>query len=254
LRAWRLRRRLSQLDLATEAEISTRHLSFVETGRANASREMVLRLTSKLEVPLRDRNALLVAAGYAPMYSEKSFDDPTLVAAKQVVDLILKSHEPFPALAVDRHWNLLAANRMVSLLMKGIDESLLQAPVNVLRLTLHPMGLAPRIMNLAQWRTHLLERLGHQVAATGDPALGALLADLHHLPPPDSHTQQESLGGGHMGIAVPLRLQGPSGVLSFISTTTIFGSPTDVALQELALETFFPSDEHTKHVLEALAD
>jgi transcriptional regulator with XRE-family HTH domain len=248
LRAWRQRRRLSQLDLAVDAQISTRHLSYVENGRANPSREMVLRLTSKLQVPLRERNAFLIAAGYAPMYGERRLADPALVAAKQAVELILRSHEPFPALAIDRHWNLVAANRIVPHLLAEVDESLLQPPMNVLRLTLHPLGLAPNIINLAQWRAHLLERLGHQIAATADPALIALLADLQKLPPPES-AAAEHLYGEHMGIAVPLKFRSPSGVLSFISTTTIFGSPTDVTLQELALETFFPLDEPTRSTL-----
>ncbi|HSI55234.1 MAG TPA: helix-turn-helix domain-containing protein, partial [Ramlibacter sp.] len=171
LRHWRQHRRLSQLDLAQEADISTRHLSFVETGRSVPSREMVLRLAERLDVPLRERNALLVAAGYAPMYRERPLDDPALSPAKQAVDLILRSHEPYPALAVDRHWNLLAANRMLPHLLATVDPSLLQGPVNVLRLSLHPQGLAPKIVNLAQWRNHLLERLRQQVHATDDAVL-----------------------------------------------------------------------------------
>jgi transcriptional regulator with XRE-family HTH domain len=252
LRAWRQRRRLSQLDLAGRADISTRHLSYVETGRANPSREMVLRLTARLEVPLRERNILLVAAGYAPMYRESRLDDPAFAAAKQAVELLLKSHEPFPALAVDRHWNLVAANRMVPQLLTGVDSSLLQAPTNVLRLSLHPLGLAPKIINLAQWRAHLFERLTHQISATLDPTLITLLADLRNLAAPGGE-QGEHLEGEHVGIAVPLKLRSPVGDLSFISTTTIFGSPVDVTLQELALETFFPLDEFTKRALQALA-
>ena len=248
LRVWRQRRRLSQLDLAMQADISTRHLSYVETGRANPSREMVRRLTARLEVPLRERNTFLVAAGYAPMYRESRLDDPALAAAKQAVELILKSHEPFPALAVDRHWNLVAANRMVPHLLTGVDASLLQAPMNVLRVCLHPLGLASKIVNLAQWRAHLFERLAHQIAATADPTLIALLADLRTLPVPEAE-QSEHLAGEHLGIAVPLKFLSPVGVLSFISTTTIFGSPVDVTLQELALETFFPLDEPTKEAL-----
>src|SRR5215207_3648179 len=168
LRHWRQHRRLSQLDLAQEADISTRHLSFVETGRSVPSREMVLRLSERLDIPLRERNALLVAAGYAPMYRERPLDDPALASARQAVELLLKSHEPYPALAVDRHWNLVAANRMVPHLMEGADASLLQGQVNVLRLSLHPLGLAPRIGNLVQWRAHVFERLRQQVAATAD--------------------------------------------------------------------------------------
>src|SRR5207253_3013815 len=168
LRDWRQRRRLSQLDLAQEAEISTRHLSFVETGRSVPSREMVLRLAERLDVPLRERNALLVAAGYAPMYRERPLDDPALAAAREAVQLILRSHEPYPALAVDRHCNLMAQNAVVPHLLAGIDAALLQPPLNVLRLSLHPQGLAPRIANLGQWRHHLFERLRQQIQATGD--------------------------------------------------------------------------------------
>src|SRR5271155_1885115 len=178
------------------------------------------------------------------MYPERRMDDPALAAAKKTVELILKSHEPFPALAIDRHWNLVAANRMVAPLLAGVDASLLQTPVNVLRLSLHPKGLASRILNLAQWRAHLFERLSRQIAATADAALIELLADLRGLPAPEGG-QEDYLQGEHMGIAVPLRFRGDSGVLSFISTTTVFGTPVDITLQELALETFFPLDEAT---------
>jgi len=176
LRHWRQQRRLSQFELAHEAEISTRHLSFVETGRSVPSREMVLRLVARLEVPLRERNALLVAAGYAPMYRDRPLDDPELSTARRAVELILRSHEPYPALAVNRHWNLVSHNAMVPLLMGAAEHSLMQPPVNVMRLSLHPRGLAPQILNLRQWRTHLLERLRQQIAATADPVLVALLA------------------------------------------------------------------------------
>lgn len=251
LRDWRQRRRLSQLDLAQEADISTRHLSFVETGRSMPSREMVLRLAERLEVPLRERNALLVAAGYAPMYRERALDDPALAPARQAIDVILRAHEPYPALAVDRHWNLVAGNRMVPHLMQGADPSLLQAPVNVLRLSLHPQGLAPRIANLVQWRAHIFERLRHQVHATGDGQLAALLAELQALPVPAG--TDEKLDGELLGVAMPFRFRTPAGTLSFISTTTIFGTPVDVTLQELALETFFPADEFTGEALRQLA-
>ena len=252
LRHWRRHRRLSQLDLAHEADISTRHLSFVETGRSVPSREMVLRLSERLDVPLRERNTLLVAAGYAPMYRERPLADPALDGARQAVELLLKSHEPFPALAIDRHWNLVAANRMVPHLMAGADAALLQAPVNVLRLSLHPGGLAPRIANLLQWRGHLFERLRQQITATADPALVALLQELQAYPVPrqaaDAH-----MAGEHPGVVVPFRYSTPAGMLSFISTTTIFGSPVDVTLQELAMETFFPADDFTRQAMQALA-
>jgi transcriptional regulator with XRE-family HTH domain len=252
LRAWRQRRRLSQLDLAAEADISTRHLSYVETGRANPSREMVLRLTARLEVPLRERNAFLIAAGYAPMYRETLLDEPTMAAAKRAVELILKSHEPFPAIAIDRHWNLVAANRMLAHLLTDVDPSLLQPPMNVLRLSLHPRGLAPKIVNLAQWRAHLFERLSRQIAASAEPALIDLLGELRNLPTPESESE-DYLQGELLGVAMPLKLRSPAGILSFIGTTTIFGSPLDITLQEIAMETFFPSDEFTMQALQSLA-
>ncbi|MDF2462758.1 MAG: transcriptional regulator, family [Ramlibacter sp.] len=252
LRQWRQRRRLSQLDLAHEAEISTRHLSFVETGRSLPSREMVLRLAERLDVPLRERNALLIAAGYAPMYRERPLDDPALAAARQAVDLILKCHEPYPALAVDRHWNLVAANRMLPHLLAGADPALLQGRLNVLRLSLHPQGLAPQIVNLAQWRQHLFERLRQQIHATGDATLSALLEELQGYPVP-AGADELHMEGEHLGVVMPLRFRTSFGVLSFISTTTIFGTPVDVTLQELALETFFPADPFTGEVLRKLA-
>jgi len=252
LRAWRLRRRMSQLDLASDADISTRHLSFVETGRSVPSREMVLRLAERLDIPLRERNALLVAAGYAPMYRERPLSDPALAAAREAVQLILKSHEPFPALAVDRHWNLLAHNAVVPHLLAGVDASLMQPPVNVLRLSLHPQGLAPRIVNLGQWRHHLFERLRQQIQATGDTTLQALEQELRAYPVP-AGADGTRLEGEVLGIAVPLRFRTPAGELNLISTTTIFGSAVDVTLQELALETFFPADEFTAEQLRGLA-
>ncbi|MGE0498956.1 MAG: helix-turn-helix domain-containing protein [Ramlibacter sp.] len=251
LRHWRQHRRLSQLDLADEAEISTRHLSFMETGRSVPSREMVLRLTERLGVPLRERNALLMAAGYAPMYRERPLDDPALAAARQAVELILHSHAPFPALAADRHWNLVSYNATVPLLMTGADPALLQPPVNILRLSLHPQGVAPLIVNLAQWRNHLFERLRQQIASTADPVLAALLEELQGYPAP-AEAQPLNLEGEHLGVVMPLQFRTPHGVLSFISTTTIFGTPVDVTLQELALETFFPADDFTREVLRQL--
>ncbi len=253
LRRWRQHRRLSQLALAQEAEVSTRHLSCVETGRAEPSREMVLRLADRLEVPLRERNALLMAAGYAPLYRERPLDDPALAAARRAVDLVLHGHAPFPALAVDRHWHMVAANRVLPRLLEGVAEpALLQGPVNVLRLSLHPQGLAPRIANLAQWRGHLFERLRQQISATGDPVLAALLEELRAYPGGDAAAEPEA--GEHPGVVVPLRLHSAAGPLAFISTTTVFGSPVDVTLQELAVESFFPSDEATAAVLRGWAE
>lgn len=252
LRHWRTHRRLSQLDLAQEAEVSTRHLSYVETGRAAPSREMVLRLAERLEVPLRERNALLVAAGFAPMYRQRSLDDPAMASARRAIDLVLKGHEPFPALAVDRHWNLVAHNALVPLLMEGAAPELLKPPINVLRLSLHPEGVAPRIANLAQWRVHLLERLQQQIAATGDAALQALHDELEAYPPPAVSHDAPVIDTALSAVAVPFQVVMPSGMLSFISTTTIFGTPVDVTLQELAVESFFPADEQTAAALAAL--
>src|ERR1700759_1621038 len=177
LREWRQRRHLSQLDLAGDAEISARHLSFVETGRAAPSREMVLRLAERLEVPVRERNLLLVAAGFAPAFPQRTLDHPALKAARQAIDLVLRAHEPNPALAVDRHWNLVSANRMVAPLMDGIPQRLMGQPFNVLRLAFHPEGLAPRTVNLAEWAGHLLERLPLQCEATCQSQVLKVLSD-----------------------------------------------------------------------------
>ena len=240
LRDWRLRRHLSQLDLAGEAAVSTRHLSFVESGRSVPSRAMLLRLASRLDVPLRERNRLLIAAGYAPMYGERGLDDPGMGAVRKAVESVLEGHEPYPALAVDRHWTLVSYNRAVPMLMSGADAELLRPPVNVLRLSLHPVGIAPRILNLGAWRSHVLERLRRQVAASADPVLAALADELRSYPgPPDEERACEQ------DVVVPLLLATPDGPLSFISTTTVFGTPTDVTLSELALETFFPADAAT---------
>ena len=241
LREWRQRRHLSQLDLAVDAEISARHLSFVETGRAAPSREMVLKLAERLDVPLRERNVLLVAAGFAPAFPQRSLDDPMLKSARQAIDLVLRAHEPNPALAYDRHWNLVTANRMVAPLLDGIPERLLGQPFNILRLAFHPEALAPRTVNLAEWCGHLLERLHRQCEATADPELIKLYNDLKAFPlpartaplPPDNN------------VAIPLKLRHNGEVLSFISTTMVFGTPVDVTLSELALETFFPADDLT---------
>jgi transcriptional regulator with XRE-family HTH domain len=249
LREWRLRRRRSQLDLSLDAEISQRHLSFVESGRSLPSREMVLRLAEELDVPLRERNALLLAAGYAPMFQERPLTDPAMQAARAAVDLVLKGHEPFPALAVDRHWTLVAANAAVPPLLEGVaDLSLLQPPVNVLRLSLHPGGLAPRILNLAEWRAHILERLRQQVWTTADAVLAALADELAALPAPRARPRLVEQRD-YAGVAVPLELATPAGTLSFLSTTTVFGTPVDVTLAELAIEAFFPADEATAKTL-----
>jgi len=251
LREWRGRRRMSQLELASEAEISTRHLSFLETGRSQASREMLLHLSEQLDIPLRERNVMLVAAGYAPVFEERPLASPEMAAARQAVERVLKGHEPFPALAVDRHWQLVSANAAVAPLLAGVDAALLKPPLNVLRLSLHPSGLAPRIANLAEWRTHLLMRLRTQIEQTADAWLIDLLAELSkfpatnmlkpRMPPPRDETA---------GVFVPFQLVTDTGTLSFISTTTVFGTPIDVTLSELALECFFPADDATAQALQ----
>jgi transcriptional regulator with XRE-family HTH domain len=256
IRDWRQLRRLSQLDLALEAEISQKHLSFVESGRAQPSREMVLLLAEHLSVPLRERNALLLAAGYAPVYRERPLEDPGLKAAKAAIDLVLKGHEPYPALAVDRHWTLLAANAAIAPLLGLVaDAELLRPPVNVLRLSLHPQGVAPHIVNLGEWRRHIVARLRQQVRATADPVLADLLAELLAYPAP---TEIRRKGHGtepetEPAIVLPLQLRVGGTVLSLISTTTVFGTPVDITLSELALETFFPADAATADALRAMA-
>ena len=245
LRAWRQRRRRSQLELACDADISTRHLSFLETGRSQPSRDMVLLLAEQLEIPPRERNALLIAAGYAPIFSERPLDDPSLQAARKVVDLVLAGHEPYPALAVDRHWTLIAANRTVPLFMAGAEPSLLKPPVNVLRLSLHPEGLAPRIVNLTEWRLHLLARLRRQIEMSGDSVLAELHRELSEYPVPAGLQADPGAEQDYAGVAVPLQFATEAGVLSFLSTTTVFGTPVDITLSELALESFFPADALT---------
>jgi transcriptional regulator with XRE-family HTH domain len=241
LREWRQRRHLSQLDLAGDAEISARHLSFVETGRAAPSREMVLKLAERLEVPLRERNVLLVAAGYAPAFPQRSLDDPLLKSARQAIDLVLRAHEPNPALAYDRHWNLVTANRMVAPLLEGVPERLLGQPLNILRLAFHPEALAARTVNLAEWCGHLLERLHRQCEATADAELIKLYNDLKAYPIP---ARSGPLPVDN-NVAIPLKLRLNGEVLSFISTTMVFGTPVDITLSELALESFFPADDLT---------
>lgn len=247
LREWRQRRRLSQLDCAIEADISSKHLSFLETGRSQPSRDMLLKLAELLEVPLRERNALLVAAGFAPMFSERSLDDPALRAAREAVNQVLKGHEPYPALAIDRHWTLLASNGAVGPLLAGVSETLLKPPLNVLRLSLHPEGLATRILNLAEWRAHLFARLRRQIEVSADRTLMDLLDELTQYPAPLSTGRE--LKPDASAVLVPLRLKTEDAVLSFVSTTTVFGTPIDITLSELAIEAFFPADEFTAAIL-----
>lgn len=248
LREWRQPRHLSQFDLAGEAEVSARHLSFVETGRSAPSRDMVLRLAERLAVPLRERNVLLVAAGFAPAFPQRALDDPALASARKAVDLVLRAHEPNPAFAVDRQWNLISANRMVMPLLDGVAPELTAPPINVLRLALHPKGTAARTVNLAQWRANLLDRINRQCEATADPELLRLYEELKSYPAP-ARSAPIALDA----IAVPLRLRVGDGVLSFISTSMVFGTPIDVTLSELAIESFFPADDITAERLRVMA-
>jgi transcriptional regulator with XRE-family HTH domain len=249
LREWRQRRHRSQLDLALDAEISARHLSFLETGRSRPSRDMVLHLAEQLDVPLRDRNVLLHAAGFAPVFPERPLNDPALQTARHAIDQVLAGHEPFPALAVDRHWTLVAANQMTQRLMSGVAEQLLQPPVNVLRVAMHPDGLAPRTVNFAEWRAHLLSRLRHQIRVTADPVLVRLLRELREYPAPDdAHAEPDP-----MSVVVPFRMTSEAGELAFFSTITVFGTPVDITLSELALEAFYPADATTAEALRRMA-
>ncbi|ETR75797.1 XRE family transcriptional regulator [Afipia sp. P52-10] len=250
LRQWRQRRHLSQLDLATEAEISARHLSFMETGRAQPSREMLLRLAEQLDIPLRERNVMLVAGGFAPAFPQRTLDDPAMKVARDAIEQVLKAHEPHPALAVDRHWNLVSANRMVAPLLGGSAPKLLQGTVNVLRLGLHPDGIAARTENLHEWRAHLLERLHRQCEATADAELLALYEELKSYPVPPRSGPTAKVGDA---IVVPFRLRVGNDVLSFMSTTMVFGTPLDITLSELALEAFYPADETTAAKLREIA-
>jgi transcriptional regulator with XRE-family HTH domain len=253
IRNWRNRRRLSQLDFALDVEISQKHLSFIESGRSSPSREMVLRLAEHLQVPLRERNVMLLAAGYAPVFPERSLDDPALRAAHAAIDLVLKGHEPYPALAVDRHWTLVAANAVVPVLLAMVsDKTLLQPPVNVLRLSLAPQGLAPLIVNLAEWRAHLLDRLRHQIEVTADAGLEMLLKELEAYPTSETAPSDVRSAIDYAGVVIPLQLRTPAGVLSFFSTTTVFGTPVDITLSELAIEAFFPADGATADALRAI--
>ena len=245
LRTWRQRRRLSQLDLSCETGVSTRHLSFVETGRARPSRQLLLHLSETLEIPLRERNELLLAGGFAPAYAERGLQHEQMAPVRDALDRVLAAYEPYPALVVDRAWSMVAANRSVALLVAGADPRLLEAPANVLRLSLHPDGLAPRIANLAQWRAHVLQRLARDAATTGDPGLRALHAELAALPGGEDPSPPDA-------IAVPLRLQTAAGELALLSTVTTFGTAVDVTAAELSIEAFLPADAATAEALRSL--
>ena len=249
LRAWRVRRRLSQLDLACLADVSTRHLSYVETGRSRPSRTFVLHLAEHLDVPLRSRNELLVAAGYAPVYGERDLEAPQMAAVRQALDLVLGHQEPFPALVVDRCWNLVRANEGAALLLEGVSDHVLAEGVNVLRLSLHPDGLAPRIDDFATFSGHILARLRRQAAISGDEALTALHDELCTYP----GVARSEPWTEHPGVVLPVRVRTDDGVLSFFTTAATFGTAADVTLSELTVESFFPADAETDAAVRRLA-
>lgn len=246
LRRWRSHRRVSQLDLALDAGVSARHLSFVETGRSRPSRELVLTLAERLRMPLRERNRLLTAAGFAPSFAEHALDDQRLAAGRAAIGQVLAAYQPNPALAVDAHWNLVEANGSALKLLSGVAPGLLAPPINVLRLSLHPLGLGPRILNLAQWRASIFQRLREQIETTADPAMIALLDELRAMPGDEAEV------GPAEHFLLPLRLASPAGELSFISMTTVFGTPLEVSLSEVAIEAFLPADAATAERMRAL--
>ena len=246
LREWRERRRLSQLELSIQAQISTRHLSFVETGRSRPTPEMIVKLTEHLEVPLRERNQLLLAGGYAPMYPQHGLDAPELGSVRAALQLVLTGHEPYPALVINRWWELLDANAAVAMLTAGCAPHLLEPPVNVLRLSLHPDGMAPRIANLAQWRGHLLKQVRRRAEQTGDPRLHALHHELLEYPGGVDTTLPAS------NVVLPLRLRHESGELSFFSVAATVETVADVTVAELVIESFYPADAATAERLRAL--
>ena len=249
LRRWRERRRMTQMDLAFAANASTRHLSYLETGRAQPSREMVMRLGEYLDVPLRERNTLLLAAGFAPAFQERSLSE--LNAARQAIEQILEAHKPYPAFAVDRYWNIVSSNRVLPQLYVGVAPELLRPPVNSMRLTLHPQGMAPHIVNLAEWRNHVIADLRRQLDARADAGTQALLNEIMSYPmAPMAMTEPEEEGAERY--ATPLKVRTEAGVVSFLSTITVFGTPTDVTLSELALEMLFPADAKTVAIVAAL--
>jgi transcriptional regulator with XRE-family HTH domain len=246
LREWRERRRISQLDLSIQAEISARHLSFVETGRSRPTSGMILRLSEQLDVPLRERNALLLAGGYAPAYPEHSLDEPELTRLRVALRQILTGHEPYPALVVNRWWEMLDGNAAVAVLTEGCDPALLTPPINALRVSLHPDGMASRIGNLAEWRAHILERLHRQVHTTRDPRLAELHAELAAYP--GGVTERPEL----TDVAVPLRLHHGDQELAFFSMTAVVGAPLDITVAEVAIESFYPADAETAEALYAI--
>jgi transcriptional regulator with XRE-family HTH domain len=238
LRTWRERRKLSQLELSMAADISSRHLSFVETSRSSPSRDLVLRLCERLELPLRERNRLLLAAGYAPVFSQAAIDSPAMSPIRETLRAVLQS--PYPVLVIDRRWSLVEGNDAALSLIQEVDPELMKSPANMLRLALHPRGMAPKIINFSQWRAHLLDRLRREAEFSRDPLLNELLNELLGYP-----CDRDESVDTTSEIVVPLRLRHEGRELAFLNTITTFGTPVDVTVAELMLESFFPADECT---------
>ncbi|WP_405387263.1 helix-turn-helix transcriptional regulator [Streptomyces sp. NBC_01102] len=253
LRGWRERRRISQLELALRAGSSARHISFVETGRARPSEQMILRLADHLDIPVRERNALLVVAGYAPRFAETPLDDPAMEAVREAMERLLRGYEPYPALVVDSTYTVVAANRGIQLLLEGVPEHLLTPAPNAMRLTLHPEGLAPRILNLPEWRADLLAQMERQIALVRSAELRSLYEEVtaYPVPAPPGDTPAV-VGGGVPSLALPMRILHEGQVLSFVSSIATFNTPMDITVAELAIETFLPADRATADRLHAL--
>ncbi|MGW1051824.1 helix-turn-helix domain-containing protein [Streptomyces sp. NPDC001118] len=252
LRAWRERRRVSQLELALRADSSARHISFIETGRSRPSQEMVLRLAEHLDVPVRERNSLLLAAGYAPHYPETPLDDPALDALRDGMERLIQGYEPYPALVVDAGYTVVAANRGITMLLDGVPEKLMAPAPNAMRLTLHPEGMAPRIRNLREWRGHLLAQMDRQIALQRSDQLRALYEEVAAYPVPED-AQDDAPAEPVAYFALPLRIEHEGRILSFVSSISTFNTPMDVTVAELAIETFLPADPATAKYLHTLA-
>lgn len=255
LRAWRERRRVSQLELALRADSSARHISFIETGRSRPSEEMVLRLAEHLDVPVRERNSLLLAAGYAPHYPETPLDDPALDALRDGMERLIQGYEPYPALVVDACYTVVTANRGIAMLLDGVPEKLLAPVPNAMRLTLHPEGLAPRIRNLRAWRGHLLEQMERQIALQRSERLRALYEEVAAYPVPagGQDDEDDEPAGPVAYFALPMRIEHEGRILSFVSSISTFNTPMDVTVAELAIETFLPADPATAKYLRTSA-
>ncbi|MFB9514098.1 helix-turn-helix domain-containing protein [Streptomyces purpureus] len=255
LRGWRVRRRLSQLELALRADSSARHISFVETGRSRPSEEMILKLAEHLEVPVRERNALLLAAGYAPRYTESSLDDPSLETLRDGIETLLQGYDPYPAIVVDGSYTVVAANRAIGMLLSGLPEHLLTPPLNAMRITLHPEGLAPRIRNLREWRGHLLAQMERQIGLARSEPLRALYDEVAAYPLPetggDPDDREDPVPFPYF--ALPLRIEHDGQVLSFVSSISTFNTPMDVTVAELAIETLLPADQATVAYLRSVS-